>query len=440
MAGDTVPVIVSYQRLNEKVSKALEMKPDSIIEAAKKPGGEGFESAESPATDEEAARLMDKLSGALKHLQAKEQVAGILVSPEDQFTSLLQSFLAENSLEAGKVAPADAGGLEAQFDEHDVLGWAKSLVTWTRKLRPHAWQTAPANPDQVPDTLRVAILGDWGSGLYGAPVSAATIQNDPKGYGLLLHLGDVYYSGTEGEVTDRFLNLWPRYPHAINRACNSNHEMYTGGHAYFKLTLKRFKQPASYFALQNTHWLLVGLDSAYEEGALAEGQVAWLNSLLANAGDRRVILFSHHQLFSWVDSIKGTIQSQLGALLTSKKLFAWYWGHEHRCIIYDKHPVWGVHGRCIGHSGYPYFRDTFTEGSISERGPQDTAWRKVGVKHLVPGALILEGPNPYVPGHAGKYGPHGYVTLELSGPRLNEIVHLPDGSIAYERELLDPGR
>jgi len=49
--------------------------------------------------------------------------------------------------------------LEAKFDEDDILGWAGSLATWVRKLKPHAWQTAPAVADTLPDTLRVGILG-----------------------------------------------------------------------------------------------------------------------------------------------------------------------------------------------------------------------------------------------------------------------------------------
>jgi hypothetical protein len=436
MATENAPVIVTYQRLNEKLSKALAKNPDSIIEAAKSPAPEGLEADESAATDVEAARLMDDLAKALKHLEADEYQTGVLVSPDDQFTSLLQSYMAERSLEAGKLKPLDSGGLEAQFDEHDILGWAKSLFTWVKRIKPHKWQTAPTVPDELPNTLRAGILGDWGTGLYGAKPCADSIQNDPKDYGLLLHLGDVYYSGTDSEVAERFLDLWPKKPNAINRACNSNHEMYAGGYAYFKQTLKTFKQPASYFALQNDHWLLVGLDSAYEEGELANDQVAWLEGLLANAGNRRTILFTHHQLFSRAEKSKAKMQSQLGELLTSKRIFAWYWGHEHRCMIYDQHPVWGIYGRCVGHSGFPYFRDKFTEGTITQHGPQDTAWRKVDFKNMVPGGLILEGPNPYISGHENEYGPHGYMTLEFNGEHLNEIVHAPDGQIEYERELV----
>lgn len=429
------PVIVSYQRLSEKVSKAFQVQPAALVEATQAPAPAGFEADEPPATDQEAAQFMEEVAKALKYLEEKEHVPGVLVSPDDRFTSLLQSHVANESLKAGKVDPAKAGGLEAKFDEQDILGWAKSLFTWVQKLKPHKWVEAPATPDPIPNSLRVAILGDWGTGLYGAPVCAKSIQNDPKDYGLLLHLGDVYYSGTDGEIADRFLQYWPNKPKAISRACNSNHEMYTGGRAYFRRTLKQFGQPASYFALQNDNWLLVGLDSAYVEGELAGDQVAWLKNLLAAAGNRRVILFSHHQLFSWAEKFKAKLQAQLGELLKDKKIWAWYWGHEHRCMLFDRHPLWDIRGRCVGHSGYPYFRDSFTQGTVVQSAPQDSAWRQVAVKNLVPGGLILEGPNPYIKGDENDYGPNGYMTLEFNDNRLNEIVHAPDGSVAWEREL-----
>lgn len=436
MANENAPVIVSYKHLNEKVTKAIEKYPEALVKAAQAPAPEGFEADEPPATDQEAAQFMEELAKALKHLEENERVPGILTSPDDRFTSLLQSHLARKSLEEEKIEPVEAGGFEAKFDEHDILGWAKSLFTWVQKLKMHEWLTASDTPDQLPNSLRVAILGDWGTGLYGAPDCAKSIQNDPKDYGLLMHLGDVYYSGTKDEVTDRFLKLWPDKPNAISRACNSNHEMYTGGRAYFKQTLKKFNQSASYFASQNDHWLLVGLDSAYVEGELAKDQVAWLNGLLANAGNRRVLLFTHHQPFSWAEKPKAKLQAQLGELLTSKKIFGWFWGHEHRCMVYDQHPVWDLYGRCVGHSGYPYFRDKFTEGTIVQNGPQDTVLRKVGMKNMVPGGLILEGPNLYIKGEEKDYGPNGYMTLEFNDDHLNEIIHAPDGSIIYEQQLV----
>ena len=433
-ADEKAPVIVSYQQLREKVGQALGQKPEEIVKATQEPAPVGLEADQPPATDEEAAQFLEDLAKAMDYLEKEEKVPGVLTSPDDRFTSLLQSHLAHKSMEEKKVEPVASGGFEAKFDEKDVLGWAKSLFTWVQKLDTYDWQTAPPVPDPLPNKLRTAVLGDWGTGLYGAPACARSIEKEE--YGLLLHLGDVYYSGTQNEITERFLNLWPKNPGAINRACNSNHEMYTGGRAYFKQTLKQFKQPASYFALQNDHWLLVGLDSAYDEGKLANDQVAWLQNLLAASGDRRVVLFTHHQLFSWKETPKSQLHKQVGELLKGKKLFGWYWGHEHRCMIYDQHPAYGLHARCVGHSGYPYFTDKTDVGTLGPKGNQDTVWRRVETKNMVPGGSILEGPNPYVKGEENKYGPNGYMTLEFEDDHLNEVVHTPDGERIFERQLV----
>jgi hypothetical protein len=436
---ENAPVIVSYSRLSKAMNKALAKDPDSIIKAMARgvEGSEGYEStSDSETSPKTEAQVREDLERALHMLEAKERAPGVLVSPDDRLASLLQSYLAEQSMQIGKVERLDEGGLEAKFDEHDILGWAGSLFSWIKKFDPHVWVTAPATPDTLPNSLRVAILGDWGSGLYGAPFCAKSIEADPRGYQLLLHLGDVYYSGTEKEVRNRFLELWPKINGATSRACNSNHEMYTGGHAYFKQTLAQFKQQGSYFALRNDHWLLIGLDSAYKEGDLAMDQVSWLSKILADANGRRVVLFTHHQLFSWKEKQTVKLQTALAQFLKDRLIFAWYWGHEHRCMIYDQHTTWGLYGRCIGHSGYPYFRDSFSTGQVIQKGPQETGWRKLDAKNLVPGGLVLEGPNPYIVKHESEYGPHGYMTLEFLDNQLNEIVHTPDGSIAYERRLV----
>lgn len=234
-------------------------------------------------------------------------------------------------------------------------------------------------------------------------------------------------------MQERFGALWPKNA-ALNRAINSNHEMYSGGHAYFDITLKTFGQTSSYFALQNGHWLLVGLDSAYQDHDLAGAQVEWLQEVLKNAGDRKVVLMSHHQPFSQFEKGGEKLVAKLGALLGSQKIFAWYWGHEHRCMLYDKHPAWGMYGRTVGHGGFPYFREKKLDDLPQVAGlPQ---WRQVASASVVPGGMVLDGPNDYIKGHEAKYGPNGYMTLELDGPHLNEIVHAADGTALYDRQLV----
>ena len=80
------------------------------------------------------------------------------------------------------------------------------------------------------------------------------------------------------------------------RALNSNHEMYSGGNYYFEDTLPAFGQDASYFVHQNKNWTLVGLDVAHTDHAIDDKQVDWLKGVLSQAGDRKVILFSHQSI------------------------------------------------------------------------------------------------------------------------------------------------
>lgn len=222
-----------------------------------------------------------------------------MVTVQDRDVSLFQSLVAENA-EQGPELPA--GGIEAQFGQGitggDVWGWIKSLLdhvdesSWHPIIRPANNQVGT-----LADTGTVAIVGDWGTNLYGAPVSAASIRRT-GGYELLLHLGDIYYSGTKAEVEQRFLSVWPKAAAKISRALNGNHEMYSGGFAYFDDILPALNQHSSYFAAQNSHWLLLGLDTAHTDHDLDAEQVRWINSLVLNAAPRKVVLFSHHQPFS----------------------------------------------------------------------------------------------------------------------------------------------
>lgn len=430
--------IVTFSEIN----KAFNKNHEAVMSRAHK---EAEKRTDDPV---EAASRMAALGNALKVLEAADAQAQskVLVSPDDRVASLLQTFLAAKAANKAQLQAMPSGLHRARFDDKDILGWIGSFFTFWKRIVPAEWREAPAAPEPLPDnpqTFRVGLLGDWGTGRYGAPESAKSIEEvrnvtkDGRGYKLIMHLGDVYYSGDDDEVRDHFLKFWPKNAGATSRACNSNHEMYTGGHAYFKQTLKKFKQAASHFALQNDHWIFVGLDTAYEDKDLAKNQVAWLTNIVAGAGGRRVILFSHHQPFSWLEEQHPKMTGKLGELLKNKKIFGWYWGHEHRCVLYDKHEEWGLIGRCVGHGGYPYFRkDWETLGAKKMKG--NSNWRVLTKRNFAPGGIVLDGFNPFIDkdDRPDRYGPQGYMTLEFDGPRLNEIVHAPDGMHFLERRLV----
>jgi hypothetical protein len=296
-----LPVVVTFREV-EKVLTGQEA-VGNLREAA---------NSDATASPAERAAVMAAVGNVLNELRRAEREAGarVLTTPQHGPASRLQSLIASGEAADLKFERLPSGGLEAKFDTHDWFGWATVAWAKLKHLVPHAMlRPASAVPEPFPAAGRVALLGDWGTGLYGAPEIAASIRRDRDPIALLLHLGDVYYSGTEKEVRQRFLDVWPFRSEATSRALNSNHEMYSGGDAYFDVTLPRFGQTASYFAYQNQHWTLVGLDVAYIDHAIDDRQVEWLKQVIRQAGDRKLVLFSHHQLYSHFEATPGSERS-----------------------------------------------------------------------------------------------------------------------------------
>jgi hypothetical protein len=164
------------------------------------------------------------------------------------------------------------------------------------------------------------------------------------------------------------------------------------------------------------------------------GQAQWLEGLASHLEGRKLVLFSHHQPFSRLDSQGPLLVEKLSSLLAGKKIYAWYWGHEHRCALYEKHGAWDLYGRCVGHGGFPYYREAKLFGDTP---PDKPVFRRIGGKFLIPAANILDGSNPFIPEAPERYGPHGYMTLEFDGDELFETVHDATGDILYAQPLTE---
>jgi hypothetical protein len=368
----------------------------------------------------------------MEDAESKDGDPEVLVSPQNALAAHMQSTMAERGMGFN---PLPAGGRELKFDTiTDPLGWAWSWLTEWSDDKHDLVRPASTMADPFPNAARLAVLGDWGTGLYGAPVSSKTIQADTNEYAMLLHLGDVYYAGAPKEEQERFLDLWPQRPEAFTRALNSNHEMYSGGESYFTKALPAFGQMSSYFALRNANWTLIGLDSAYQDFDIDEIQVRWIEDVIAQSDGTKVVLFSHHQLFSQLDRQGTNMAMRLSKLLQQRKIHLWYWGHEHRCVLYDEHPAYGVTARCIGHGGMPQRRGGERDAPAEDKSG-DAIWRRLPAKPNIPSALVLDGRNTYIRNKEDIYSPHGYITLDFDGPHVHETVLLPDGTSIHEQDL-----
>jgi hypothetical protein len=400
------------------------------------PATEAVEAPGKPQTPAERMVLAryDQIVERLRQVTA-ETGPDLMVTVPDREVSRLQSELARRAAAERRL---EAGGLEVQFGTGlgggDWFGWARSLLDWVDRKNAHELvRPKTVATTAISETARIAMTADWGTGLYGAPRIAKQIQRMAP-FDLLLHLGDVYYSGTPEEVQERFLDLWTRSAGKLSRALNSNHEMYSGGFGYFDLALPALQQDASYFALENKHWLLVGLDTAYVDHDLDIEQVAWLNLVVdqvrqTNGGAaKKLVLFSHHQLFSRLDGQGPKLEQALRHMLGTRAITAWYWGHEHQCVIYEPHPTSGLRGRCLGNGGIPERRSREVRQAPVERSEGVVTWNRLAPTKDSPACLVLDGPNPDIRGEEQKFAPHGFMTLELAGPTLTERVFATDGT------------
>lgn len=289
----------------------------------------------------------------------------------------------------------------------NVFAWAWNYAKFVLRPRFRPFPTYKAPPEESPGiiqmkagTVTVALAGDWGSGTYSAYRVADRITKEFKA-DYTIHLGDVYYSGTGREFEEYFMpeDAWPEGTMGTF-ALNGNHEMYSGGKAYFlalrqktrprfnekgekvgekpgKLTYKVEGRPepqpqdVSYFCLENDYWRIVALDTGYYARSfpflelldthfikLHSAICKWLKEVVfRDPNDRRpVILLSHHDWFSSYDSEYTRMGKQLAPYLD--RVLLWFWGHEHRFSGYapfgsdENGPQ--VRARCIGHAGVPF--------------------------------------------------------------------------------------
>ncbi len=260
--------------------------------------------------------------------------------------------------------------------------WAKCLVEFKKYALSHAAipyrrhqhmddfvRTLPAQPN-----LTVAIIGDWGTGMPEAKrILQQVAQHNPD---VVIHLGDIYYSGTQREADENFLQIFQQVfaGRVPIYTLTGNHDMYSGGTGYYWL-LDQIGQPASYFALRNEHWQILGLDTSYHDfnpgtvlsncTFLEPSEAAWHLDKIHNAGGRRTIVLSHHQLFSNTGSLGENSAGQYMAVNPKLRetfrdvlgqIDLWVWGHEHNLLVYD--PYIGLErGRCVGSGAVPIMVD-----------------------------------------------------------------------------------
>ncbi|WP_158822820.1 metallophosphoesterase [Granulicella sp. S156] len=286
----------------------------------------------------------------------------------------------------------------------------------------------------VPDKCTIALVADWGAHNSTAKLVAAQIRATSPD--ICVHLGDIYYAGQENEA-EEFLAGWPMADPATGKisshssfALNGNHEMFSGGKAYFGTVLGAFGQKASFFGLRNTKWQLLAFDSAYIEQRLLGpadatridarllSQYNWLLDKVKGNTAQQTILMSHHQpfsAFSQENSDGKPLKQDAENFFTAAgvaSVWAWFFGHEHRCTIYDD-SLSGYRARLIGNGCIPHSPPN--PANLPDAGCQ-------GFK------LMNAGTN------ANGDALSGFVLLKLDGPSISLQYVNEDGTIFFTEQ------
>lgn len=332
----------------------------------------------------------------------------------------------------------DSGGAIWGTGRYQQLdpGWLGATAAWLEHLiiGRHAFPKGTPHVKDIPDNITIAIAGDFGTGNWGTAANpAASTKIATKAIprlapNLTIHLGDVYYEGSSSEEKHNFIELWPKGSGPdTSYALNSNHEMYSGGKPYFVEALDSplfsAQKPYSFFALENTNWVIVGLDSAYYSDELtlymdgALGNSAQVEFLKEQARkDKKVIVLTHHPGLQEDGSATTALWNDvMNCFPAGSGPAYWYWGHVHAGVVYQ--PRNGVQCRCTGYAALPWGHATELE-----KNPNVVWFEKRNAGDPADNLRVL----------------NGFTYLQLAGAAMDETFYDENGGVAWSADQIKP--
>lgn len=417
---------VEHRRISS-TSKTMKAADDLRAEQAD-PSARG--SALMSAADVIGATLLEEKPSAQEPLAQMQGIQSALASPlrdAEQCSKLAGEFLWAEIKRDHARAEQLAAELHASTCDPK---WAECVATFLEFKASGGDFPYRANLNPVfalpGDSVKLAIFGDWGTGQNAAINLLQEIKKLAPD--VLIHLGDVYYSGTLTEQQNNFLDICrgifgTSVP--IYSLCG-NHDMYSGGNGYYWL-VDQLGQQASYFCLQNSNWQFLAMDTGHSDtnpftvttnmAALNSSELLWHLNFMQQSGNRKTVVLSHHQLFSPFGCV-GTISGQAyaynpylleGLQSVLAQLEWWFWGHEHSLAIYD--PYMDLkRGRCIGCSAVPVFTAEQSYAAAS------------GLRTYNNGALPTWNTKAVL-GNNGSVYNHGFAVMTLKGASATVVYY-----------------
>ncbi|WP_062262520.1 metallophosphoesterase family protein [Endozoicomonas arenosclerae] len=295
------------------------------------------------------------------------------------------------------------------FEQFDP-GWLETGMNWLAQavgiLTKADFPEVPGKASyNKPEGVKIALIGDWGTGLREArDVLGFALAMQPD---IVIHLGDVYFSGSKSEFAEHFLEFLPE-PDREGRpdffSLNANHEMDGAGIGYFNVLkhplFERQKQ-SSHFVLEVNGWTLLGLDSAYNADGIqyTTGRIRdkFQSELLSASQHKahKLILLSHHNPLSPDGTRTTPLWEDAYHALGNNAPQYWYFGHQHIGMAYSAQSALGklgVNARCAGHGGIPtargsmYFNQNKMLETIDSYSNEPDAYRP---HHIQNGFMII---------------------------------------------------
>ena len=339
-----------------------------------------------------------------------EDLRAALENPE----ALQRAMSAAESLESSAKLPSDftfpgmdpsrypiRPGLRKFEPFRDIRGWFCYLAYFLKecdkvqlpihtKTNPFCYKLEEPSQDSL---LEIALFSDWGTGEYQSNYISKQIED--RVFPVGIHLGDVYYGGSEKEFRQHV-----REPLAAAESrtklffLNANHEMMSGGKGYFKHIQGLRKrnpghqvQQGSYFALESEKFQIVGIDTAYYKNGRFPDDThrEWLENRLREGKktNRFNILLSANQPYEYgKKGFTKLFEKDLRCFAEQGLIDLWFWGNNHYCALFDKGERTPFIGSCIGHGGFPYRRKKYGKHEPAplkflETGPRFPAWTEL---------------------------------------------------------------
>lgn len=267
----------------------------------------------------------------------------------------------------------------------------------------------------IPDKCSIIFFSDWATGSKSSINLLKEVSKlNPD---IVIHLGDVYFSGTLKETKNNLVNPFKKYlsPQTKIFIIPGNHDYYSGTEGV-NYALKSFEQYSTYFSLYNSRIQIEGMDTGFNDSncfnvlrershnvTTIEEEKDWHlhRSTIAIEEKRKLVFLSHHQVISpWMHAghVNGKLSplnidlfNQYRTVISSVDL--WLYGHDHSFAIMNPYVFQNVvllRARLIGNGDCQYRDKDYSNYENISPGQFETNEEDIpipSIKNVFPGAF-----------------------------------------------------